>query len=371
MHHDLTRFQRLLYWAFVLAFPLALYVANFSPRTGFTDFIYFGETFSGRVMPEVAATPHEVWPGDGYDGEFYAQIALDPLLTSEALPAALDNPVYRARRILMPVLAYLAGLGQPRLVLNAYALLNLVFYLFLAAGLAEFVNPRTVQSFLCALPLFLGTGTLVSLRRSLTDLPSTVLLLWGTWSGSGLFFALSCLCKEAAVINLFPILDPNRTLSTSLKAIIVAVGPLLIWLFYVQLVLGSKGTFMGWQNFGLPVLSALQWAFQWLQGMLAQRDLVRSFTNLAALISVASQSVFLITHRSVKDPIWRLGIPSAVLFWFLGAGVLVEDYAFTRAMLPMTFSFNLLLLDRKERFLRWFIIGNMGLLGGIVGLLTP
>ena len=271
----------------------------------------------------------------------------------------------------MPALAYLAGLGQPRFVLNAYALLNLAFYLFLAAGLVKFINPRTVKAFLCALPLFLGTGTLISLRRSLTDLPSTVLLLWGIWSGAGLFFALSCLCKETTVINLLALLDPNKKVSTSLSQMIVAVGPLLIWLFYVRSVLGTEGAFMGWQNFGLPVLGALQSALHWLQGMPAPRDLLRDFTNLAALVSVASQSIFLITHRSVKDPIWRLGIPSAVLFWFLGAGVLVEDYAFTRAILPMTFSFNLLLLDRKERFLRWYIIGNMGLLGGIVGLLTP
>ena len=159
-------------------------------------------------------------------------------------------------------------------------------------------------------------------------------------------------------------------MSASLGQIIAAVGPLLIWLLYVQLVFGTKGRFMGWQNFGLPVLGGLQAAIQWVQGILTPRDVLRSFTNLVALISVAAQSIFLIRHPSVEDPIWRLGIPSAVLFWFLGGSVLIEDYAFTRALLPLTFSFNLLLLHRKEQFLRWYIVGNVGLLGGVAGMMS-
>jgi len=42
---------------------------------------------------------------NGYDGQFYIQIALDPLLRGAKLQQVLDAPAYRARRILAPAIA--------------------------------------------------------------------------------------------------------------------------------------------------------------------------------------------------------------------------------------------------------------------------
>ena len=46
-------------------------------------------------------------------GQFYVQLALDPLLRDPAIEQALDNFPYRSRRILFSWTAFLLDLGQP------------------------------------------------------------------------------------------------------------------------------------------------------------------------------------------------------------------------------------------------------------------
>jgi hypothetical protein len=54
----------------------------YKPDTGFTSLIMFGEQFEPSASAYLQRTPHAVDRGSGYDGQFYAQIALDPLLRS-------------------------------------------------------------------------------------------------------------------------------------------------------------------------------------------------------------------------------------------------------------------------------------------------
>ena len=118
-------------------------IADFAePENGFTQLIVFGSKFADQALPEVRETPHTVIDDShGYDGQFYAQIAMDPLLRDPALHGALDNFSYRSRRILMPAVAHIAGLGQPFWILQAYALLNVVCWLVLAAVLLRWFRP--------------------------------------------------------------------------------------------------------------------------------------------------------------------------------------------------------------------------------------
>jgi len=77
----------------------------YHPDTGLTSLIQFGDQFEARALPALRAVPHAVREGAGYDGQFYAQLALDPLLRSESIDTALDGAAYRGRRILLPSLA--------------------------------------------------------------------------------------------------------------------------------------------------------------------------------------------------------------------------------------------------------------------------
>ena len=52
----------------------------------------------------------------GNDGQQFLTLALDPLQSDPGTSAALDNPIYRGKRLLYPLLAWLLGFGQPGLI---------------------------------------------------------------------------------------------------------------------------------------------------------------------------------------------------------------------------------------------------------------
>src|SRR5690606_12205186 len=101
------------------------------PEYGFTGLIQFGGQFARYALPAVAAVPHAIQPGSGYDGQFYAQLSIDPTLRDPALDRAIDSLPVRGRRILLSWTAFLVGLGQPAWILQVYALQNVVFWLAL------------------------------------------------------------------------------------------------------------------------------------------------------------------------------------------------------------------------------------------------
>ena len=82
----------------------------------------------------------------GYDGQFYAQLAVEPLLRNRRLDKALDTPPYRARRILFSWTAYVLGLGRPRWILKAYALQNIIAWLLLAWLLLRWFPPSAPRN---------------------------------------------------------------------------------------------------------------------------------------------------------------------------------------------------------------------------------
>ena len=119
------RFLLLYLTAFTLFF--ASIGGFYETDNGFTSLIRFGDTRHHQALPAVRTIPHHVENSAGYDGQFYAQLAVDPLLLDPAIDEALDSPAYRGRRILFSWTAFLLGLGQPRFVLQAYAMQNVIF----------------------------------------------------------------------------------------------------------------------------------------------------------------------------------------------------------------------------------------------------
>ena len=85
------------------------------------------------MVPALPDLPLHVRPySEGYAGEFYAQMAVDPLLLDPSTHAALDLPAYRARRMFFSWTAFLLGLGQPLPIVHAYAIQDALFWVLLA-----------------------------------------------------------------------------------------------------------------------------------------------------------------------------------------------------------------------------------------------
>src|SRR4029077_10699809 len=139
--------------------------------TGFTALIGLPPGHDYEA-PRMAAVPHYEYSGAGvYDGQFYAQRALDPLLRDPLTDRAMDLAPFRARRILFSWTAYVAGLGRPSWILEAYALQNVVAWLILAAMLARWMPPSTPRGLAAWTACLFSHGLLWSVRFALLDGP--------------------------------------------------------------------------------------------------------------------------------------------------------------------------------------------------------
>ncbi|MBI3874375.1 MAG: hypothetical protein HY300_00065 [Verrucomicrobia bacterium] len=90
---------------------LALFVVTLAqfyiPGKGFTYLIAFGANQEGGRLSKVRKLDYYMARGsDGYDAQYYAQIAMDPSLQNRELRRAVDSLPYRARRILFSATAY-------------------------------------------------------------------------------------------------------------------------------------------------------------------------------------------------------------------------------------------------------------------------
>ncbi|MGD9782460.1 MAG: hypothetical protein AB7V14_09955 [Kiritimatiellia bacterium] len=357
--------------AFLFLLPLLHAARSFDRDTGFTSLILFGPAFDAQALDEVRNVPHPLVGEVGYDGQFYAQIAIDPALRHPQLKTALDNPRYRSVRILLPALAHALGLGRPAGILNAYALLNLAFFALLLWGFARFLKPRTIGHFLCIAAAAWSTGALASVARSLTDLPAATLAFWaaGLASSAAAFpiFAAAVLCRESTVIGLFSVAWPRRAdRSEFLRAAaggLAALLPIAAWTFYVAHVFGDAGTAtpgsLGWPLVGLMAHLRSSCAALW-----NAPDRLSLFTLLSTL-SLLAQAAYLGARPRLGSPFWRMGAAFAALFLFFSEPLFAEQLAYCRAVLPLTLAFNALLIANDDKhFFPWFIAGNAGMAFG-------
>src|SRR5208283_3641787 len=172
--------------------------------------------------------------------QHYAQIALDPLLRDPQIKTAIDNPPYRARRILLPWLAWLGGLGRPFWILNVYAALNFVFWLGFAVTMTVLFRPYGWTGLAGLAAMLLTCGVIASMWASLADFPGFVLMtlavMVGSGGGAGVL-ALAALTRETSLfglVGLWKFKPPWRdTLKRNLRLACIAAVPMALWFGYV------------------------------------------------------------------------------------------------------------------------------------------
>ena len=112
----------------------------------------------------------------GNDGQQFLSLALDPLQQLPGTSAALDNPIYRGKRLLYPLLAWLAGLGQPALIPWSLGLINVALIGCCGSLVASWaqLEQRSPQWGLAVLAL---PSYWITLSLDTADLLATTLLL--------------------------------------------------------------------------------------------------------------------------------------------------------------------------------------------------
>lgn len=363
------------YWIAATLFA-TLVLAKFSPQTGFTSLIRFGESWQERrlsaLQPLPVATASDT---SGYDGQFYAQIALDPLLRSSELTAALDAPSYRSRRILAPATAAITGLGSPWWTLQAYALLNAICWFSLGWLLYRQIEPDGGRAFARWAGCMFSLGVLDSVRQSLVDLPALLLLVLATRAyinaqstRSTLWLALAGLTKETSLLGSFALLA-NSTLRpfpwrrTGIALLATAL-PLALWALYVQQRFAGTPGGDGLGNFTWPLLGLLTQAKYSLHEVFLGNLDSRYTFSLIGIVGLGAQAWVLWRSPLPQSPWWRIGTAYSILLIFLGPWVWSGYWAACRAVLPMTIAFNFLLPATRGFWPLW-ILGNLTMLHAV------
>ncbi len=368
------------------------YVKNYSPQFGWTKTICFGPFFAKTSLPRLQRTPHYTEDGPdasyGYDGQFYAQMALDPSLQDPAFDHALDTPAYRARRIGLPAVAFCLGAGKRAWVLQAYALSNLLFWFVLLGALCWLLKPRTGRELLCLSAGMWCYGAFASMERSLVDLPAAAMLFMGlvvgSWGRYGLL-AASILTRETNLLATAGFLDLGRSWRAggwkrSLIPLALAVVPFALWMAYVHHRFGHLDHSAGERNFAFPLqtmcavfshsiqqcfqegfrqIFAYWWQFDWLY---LNRDLHDALTIAAFWF----QGLYLLVRWEVRSPLWRMGVCYLALAVVLGPAVWEDPSAAARVLLPLTLCFYLRLArEHVGWFWPFFLLGSLSLPYGL------
>lgn len=360
------------YWLSAALF-VGLVLAKYDPATGFTSLIRFGDTWEDKRLPALQPLPLASAKGsNGYDGQFYATVAIDPLLRDAELNRVLDAPAYRARRILVPLTAYMAGLGHPWWILQAFALVNVACWLVFGGILRRVIGEPSWIGFARWFACMFGMGVLESVRQSLVDLPALLLLTLAVQAHArqrsareATWFALAALTKETSLLGAVALQEKNLMTGPRRRPLVVLLSaglPLALWSIYVGTRFHDPAS-SGMGNLSWPfggVLIQLRYSLRELS--FGNLDGRYSF-GVLAMVGLATQTFVVWTRADRASPWWRVGAAYSILLVFLSYWVWSGYWAVCRAVMPLTIAFNLLLPGR--RFWWFWLAGNLTLLHAV------
>lgn len=301
-----------------------------------------GQRFWDASTPFVAGSPTNV----GYDGQFYYDLAHDPLLLGGP-PTYLDSPSYRYQRLLYPALAYVLAFGQPAAIGWALLGVNVAGLALGCAGALWIIRSQRASpwwvvlyalnpGFLLALPLDLSDGLALGLCTA------GLAAFLARKDGLSVFLlGLSVLTRETMVtvpfgLALWLVTRPERS---EKRRALLYVAPLileLVWQVIVLLRVGALPVLEGApNNVGLP-FEGLWLVMQTALG-LAPGESLSGFTGwdrvLAALTFATEAAACLVGvllfHRG-RLLRWQLALNSGFVL-LLGPAVWVDVGSFPRA----------------------------------------
>jgi hypothetical protein len=367
---------------YILAFAFCLFkIHDFKHLNfGYTPLPKFGDQFHEKSLIEIKKGPVYIQENPGYDGQFYAQLALRPSATGEDIENALDNYIYRARRILFSWTAWSFGLGNPDWTLQAYGWQNGLFWLLTGLLLLKWMPPNHWQDTLRFLASFFTAGIIYSFNSALLDGPSLFLIVLAayfiesrrSWLGTGIL-GLAGLGKETNLLAVFslwkPSSKPGKEIFTFALKAGLAFTPFFLWFAYIYLNAGDyhRSLVAGSGNFHLPLVGFFAAALEVLKKGGETGFPASAYAQFIALGSLLAQGVYLAIRPKLDNVWWRIGISYTILMAFLGPAVWEGLIAAPRVLLPMTIAFNIV-FSRRTCLLPFFIFANSLTLIGLNSL---
>ncbi len=365
----------------VVAAFIALLLPMWDPVYRFSGLLMLDGRIRETSLPVLRDGPMLRGNG-GYDGQFYVQIACDPSLRDPRLERAVDSLPYRARRILMPAVAWCAGLGDPERIVGVFPWLNIVGWFALAWVLWGVLQAGDRWLGLAGWAgVLLSAGTLASVRCALADLPSLLLLAlavrWAERGRGGVaagWFGAALLTRETILAGAWGLLSrawpTDRDWFRSVGWVVVAAVPLALWMAYVSAMAGAVGGVT--RNFDWPGLGLWRDWFEEVAFLQRTGDIRLGVPSVLATFSLTVQAVFILRIWRPEDRWWRTGMGSLLLMLVLGPAVWEGIFgAALRVVLPLLLACNVLAVRRGGRSMAvWLLLMNLSVPAGFVEM-TP
>lgn len=297
----------------------------------------------------------------GYDGQFYAALATDPFLRSPDAVKALDAPAYRASRILLPMIAWCATLGNPRAAVVAYQVLSWTLSV-LAVVVVSLWLRQEGRSPWWGLLLVFTAGLVTAIFRSTHDGAAVLLIVATLWlagrhrHGWALGAASAAiLCREtgyAAPLAVAVHELVERRYRRALQYVLVPLVLQLAWQAYLQAT---------WHpNFGLPASVAFPVValVGKVAAVLGARPILLSqefWGTLAACLTVLSGLVVGFGKRRF-EPERLVLIAFAFLAVFLAPRAYADVYGFSRHLIAAPFLAVVIAAREDSRWVRVLLL---------------
>jgi hypothetical protein len=298
---------------------------------------------------------------DGFDGQFYYRLALDPLASRPTDHGiTLDVPALRHQRILYPLLARALSLGSPRRL--PWAMLAVNFSALCLLGWLGGLYAQSLQRH-ALWGVFLATypGSLLTLTRDLVELSEVTLIV-----GSLLLVRRGR--HVVAALLLVPAVLAKET------ALLVAVGAALV---YAADRLRGREVRVRWHYFAVPLAVFLLWQvilfYNWgeVPVFAGRVNLGTPFKGFVGLFAFAAEYQTPLQQRVLPELLYLVAFAAAVLYclrstlasaheiitWLLyGAlalllsrAVWIEDWTFLRAVTEFCVVGAIVLVGSRSR----------------------
>jgi len=348
---------------------------------GFTALIEFPGSVHFSELPVVQNMPHFHDPASpGYDGQFYSQLSIDPLLRDPEIDHAMDLAPYRARRILCSWIAYAMGLGRPTWILQAYAVENILAWLVFAWVLTRWMPPTSARGFALWAGTLLSHGMLASVRYALVDAPSTLIVALAVlaaekgrpWIASAIVGAAG-LARETSLLaaSMFVKLLSKRprTWLVVTGLLVVCVVPLAVWFDYLRSIYRSTA-FEGGGNVTTP-FTGLAFEFKMLRRAMSDPSLrlvwLPTVGAFVAFLTQCAIAIVALLKRESRMP-WAFVATSFAVLAFFMHPVVWEGWpgAFTRVLLPLSVGANVLLAKQARAPWPLILVANLSVVSGVM-----
>ncbi|HOW28691.1 MAG TPA: hypothetical protein PK876_09365 [Elusimicrobiota bacterium] len=232
-----------------------------------------------------------------YDGQYFYAMAFDPLLVSREYLQYLDLPRYRYRRMLYPLLGYVASFGQPKIFPYALFFINMFVWVLLAYVGYRIAVFEHLPRIWIVLGVFFQTGMTFTVFRTLSEPLALLLGLWGCYQwrrerplSAILFFGLSGLARETALlvplsVFVYESFKPGGSVKRMMAFFILSVLPAGFWALYVGFRIENAGNLYS-DAFGPPFVAFYTESMRFLSQAPTYREIMRTLSVNAVVLGM-------------------------------------------------------------------------------------